>query len=375
MKIIADANMPFAEELFQQFGHVHKLDGRTMTAEDVKDADILLVRSVTQVNSSLLALNNQLKFVGTATIGTDHIDQEFLKSKNIEFTNAPGCNAVAVGEYAFTAMLELAHKYGEKLKGKTVGIIGAGNTGSALEKCLKAYGVKTLLCDPIKDQQGDCREFVSLEQIIKESDVISLHVPLTKEGEYKTWQLFDETKLKQLKSNVWLLNCCRGEVVDNEALLRIKNQKKDIKIVLDVWEGEPFPMEKLIPFVDFATPHIAGYSVEGKARGTFMLYEQACKLFSKSVNTSMFELLPEFFVKYVKLNKNLTQLDLLRLMRLVYDISDDDRSFRQLDFSNGEFDAMRKSHKHRRECSALTLSAVKESQNWLFELGFSREQA
>ncbi|RLV59320.1 4-phosphoerythronate dehydrogenase [Parashewanella curva] len=375
MKIIADANMPFAEELFQQFGDVHKLDGRSMTADDVKDADILLVRSVTTVNSSLLAANSKLKFVGTATIGTDHIDQDFLKSKNIEFSNAPGCNAIAVGEYAFTTMLELAHKYGEVLKDKTVGIVGAGNTGSALEKCLKAYGVNTLLCDPIKAEQGEPRKFVSLEAVIEGADVISLHVPLTKEGEHKTFHLLDEAKLKQLKHNAWLLNCCRGEVIDNQALTRVKKYREDIKLVLDVWEGEPYPIEALIPTVDFATPHIAGYSVEGKARGTFMLYEKVCQLLSKPVKTSISQLLPEFFISKVQLDANLTQLDLLRLMRLVYDISDDDRSFRQLDFSNKEFDVMRKAHKHRRECSALTISSVEESQNWLFELGFSREQA
>ncbi len=372
MKIIADENMPFAERLFQQFGEVQLVDGRSLSCERLRDADILLIRSVTKVNEALLKKCEQLKFVGTATIGTDHIDQTYLSSLNIPFANAPGCNAVAVGEFAFIVMLELGHRFGESLKTKTVGIVGAGNTGSALERCLQAYGVKTLLCDPIKQAEGDEREFAELDSIIEQCDVISLHVPLTKEGEYKTLALFDEHKLKQIKSGAWLVNCCRGEVIDNQALLKIKQRRDDLKVALDVWAGEPVPMRELIGYADFATPHIAGYSIEGKARGTFILYQRVCELLEQRPETRLGDLLPEFEFTGLTIDKSVTERELLRLVRLVYDLRDDDQRFRKLNFADAGFDKMRKSHRHRREFSALKLkSRIQSELNWLNRLGFS----
>ena len=372
MKIIADENMPFAEQLFQQFGNVQLVDGRSLCSEQVKDAEILLVRSVTHVNEKLLKHCSKLKFVGTATIGMDHIDQAYLSARSIPCTNAPGCNAIAVGEFAFIAMLELGQRFAESLKSKTVGIIGAGNTGSALEQCLKAYGVKTLLCDPIKQAQGDSRKFVELETIIEQCNVISLHVPLTRDGEYKTLALFDENKLKQIKPNAWLLNCCRGEVIDNLALLKVKQWRQDLKVVLDVWAGEPMPMSDLIQYIEFATPHIAGYSIEGKARGTFMLYQQVCELLGQQPKTQFNDLMPKFEFSEVSVDKPITERELLRLARLVYDLRDDDHSFRKLDFADSGFDKMRKSHRHRREFSALKLkSSIQSELNWLSQLGFT----
>ncbi|RYV02521.1 erythronate-4-phosphate dehydrogenase [Shewanella sp. OPT22] len=373
MKIIADENMPFAEQLFQQFGEVQLVNGRTVTAEQVNDADLLLVRSVTKVNSSLIAGAKKLKFVGTATIGMDHIDQSYLALNQIPFSNAPGCNAIAVGEFAFIAMLELAHRFKQKLKNKTVGIVGVGNTGSALERCLNAYGVKTLLCDPIKATENNLKTFVSLEDIIEQCDVISLHVPLTKEGEHKTESLLDEQKLNRIKKNAWLLNCCRGEVIDNLALFKVKQHRSDLKIVLDVWANEPNPMEALIPYVEFATPHIAGYSVEGKARGTFMLYQKVCELLGQKQEIQLEDLLPQFEFSHIELNEPLSEKQLLRLARFVYDLRDDDELFRKLNFANAEFDEMRKSHQHRREFSALSLkNCIQSELNWLSQLGFSK---
>lgn len=372
MKIIADENMPFAESLFQQFGEVQLVHGRSVTSEQVKDADILLVRSVTQVNEALLRNCKQLKFVGTATIGMDHIDQTYLAAKNIPFTNAPGCNAIAVGEFAFIAMLELAQRFKESLKQKVVGIVGAGNTGTALAKCLQAYGVKILFCDPIKQQQGDKRQFVTLNEIIDQSDVISLHVPLTKAGKYKTQALFDEQKLVQMKSGAWLLNCCRGEVIDNRALLRVKQQRSDLKLALDVWAGEPTPMEDLISYIEFATPHIAGYSMEGKARGTFMLYQKVCGLLGQEPKKQLSDLLPQFVFSGLTIDKSISETELLTLTRLVYDLRDDDARFRKLNFANAEFDKMRKSHRNRREFSALKLkNSIQSELKWLNQLGFS----
>lgn len=391
MKIIADENMPYVEQLFGELGSVELVNGRELTPSMVADADILLVRSVTKVNAELLSLNNQLKFVGSATIGTDHIDQTYLEQEQIPFTNAPGCNATAVGEFAFIAMLELAHRFNNTLKGKRVGIVGAGNTGSALARCLDAYGIDYLLCDPLIEND-DPRSFVTLDELIAQSDIISLHVPLTYDGIYKTEYLFNQQRLASLNPGSWLLNCCRGEVIDNRALIEFKKGREDIKVVLDVWEGEPNPMVELIPFVEFATPHIAGYSLEGKARGTFYLYQMLTELLGVKSERKLSQLLPAFKVESLVLNRELDETQLLQLCRFVYDLRDDDLHFRQAMKSEGSstkiqvndnitalelnnrqaFDQMRKNHRHRREFSALGL--VNHSQcelNWLSNLGFS----
>ena len=356
MKIIADENMPYVDALFGYLGKIEYVNGRTLTPKQVEDADVLLVRSVTKVNAALINNAHKLKFVGSATIGTDHVDLEYLSTRNIYFTNAPGCNATAVGEYAFIAMLELAQRFGESLAGKVVGIVGAGNTGTAAAKCMQAYGLKVLLCDPIKALQGDTREFVSLDTIIEQADIISLHVPITKEGEHKTWYLFDETRLNKLKPNTWLLNCCRGEVIDNRALIKFKQQRDDVKLVLDVWEGEPNPMAELVALAEFATPHIAGYSLEGKARGTFMLYQKWCELLDFPVKKSLESLLPAFQFNQIVNQGDLTESQLLKLSRLVYDLRDDDFNFRGCFSTATGFDLMRKNHTYRREYSAISLT-------------------
>ncbi|ACA87258.1 4-phosphoerythronate dehydrogenase [Shewanella woodyi] len=383
MKIIADENMPYVQELFGDLGIIETVNGRSLTAEMVKDADVLLVRSVTQVDASLLSKNSQLTFVGSATIGTDHIDTEYLTQRQISFSNAPGCNATAVGEFAFIAMLELANRFGTSLKDKVVGIVGAGNTGSAVARCLQAYGVEVLLHDPLIEK-SDPRNFVSLDELITRANVISLHVPITKSGEHKTWYLFDESRLNSLNADTWLLNCCRGEVVDNRALINVKQQRADIKVVLDVWEGEPNPMRELIPYVEFATPHIAGYSLEGKARGTYMLYQKLMQVLGKKEEKEMLALLPSFWTEQLTLTKEPSEKALLQLSRFVYDLRDDDALFRATlledpskkapvnSSNNNGFDLMRKNHKHRREFSALTLATTGQSEvDWLLNLGYS----
>ncbi|MCL1139243.1 4-phosphoerythronate dehydrogenase [Shewanella pneumatophori] len=372
MKILADENMPYVQQLFADFGRIETVNGRKLTAEQVQDADVLLVRSVTRVNPELLALNSKLKFVGSATIGTDHIDQEYLASRNVPFSNAPGCNATAVGEFAFIAMLELAQRFNSPLKGKVVGIVGAGNTGTAVAKCLEAYGIEVLLCDPLLQQSGDRREFVSLDSLIEKSDVISLHVPITKQGEHKTWYLFDEQRLNSLKQNTWLLNCCRGEVIDNRALIKFKQQRDDVKVVLDVWEGEPNPMAELVPYIEFCTPHIAGYSLEGKARGTYMLYQQLAKVLNLTADKQMDSLLPNLWSEQLSVAEMSNERALLQLARFVYDLRDDDELFRKQFLNPQGFDQMRKNHTHRREFSALKVGNTGQTDvNWLSNLGFS----
>lgn len=372
MKIIADENMPYVDALFSDIGEIEKVNGRTLTADKVADADVLLVRSVTKVNAALLEKNTRLKFVGSATIGTDHVDLDYLAQRHIPFANAPGCNATAVGEFVFIALLELAQRFDERLKDKTVGIVGAGNTGTAAAKCLTAYGVKVLLHDPILQDNGDVREFVSLETLISTCDVISLHVPMTQSGPYSTYHLFDETRLAELAIGTWLLNCCRGDVIDNKALLDVKQKRADLKLVLDVWEGEPHPMSELVPLVELATPHIAGYSLEGRARGSFMLYEALMLTLGYSTHQSLQDLIAPHWMACMHLHDIPNERALLQLARFVYDLRDDDRLFRNQFLNVNGFDHMRRIHKHRRELSILTLvNSGQFDVNWLFKLGFS----
>ncbi len=371
MKLVVDENMPYVRELFADFGEIVAVNGRHLSAEQVSDADVLLVRSVTQVNPALLAQNSQLKFVGSATIGTDHIDQDYLAARNIPFSSAPGCNATSVGEYVFNALLELADKYGAQLRDKTVGIVGAGNTGSAVARCLSAWGVNVMLCDPPLQRSGDEREFFPLDTLIAQADVLTFHVPLTHDGADATFHLLDAAKIARLKPSMWLINACRGEVIDNHALLA-RQQTQPMPVVLDVWEGEPQPLAALVPLVDIATPHIAGYSLEGKALGTFMLYQRLCELLGRSIDKSLADLLPKAWFQQVNLRQVPDQAGLLRLCRFVYDLRDDDRQFRKIHQIPDGFDNMRKNHRHRREFSALALVNADGSEvDCLTKLGFA----
>lgn len=372
MKLVVDENMPYVPQLFAHLGEIVAVNGRKLDAATVADADILLVRSVTKVNEALLRDNHKLQFVGSATIGTDHVDLDYLAARNIPFSNAPGCNATSVGEYVFIALLELAAKYGTSLKQRTVGIVGAGNTGTAVAKCLSAYGVTTLLCDPPKARQGDNRRLYPLETLLQECDVITLHVPLTETSVDATHHLLDAQRLQALKPGCWLINASRGEVIDNQALIRVKQQRPDIALALDVWEGEPNPISELVALADFATPHIAGYSLEGRARGTLMLYAKLQQMLGLAQTQTLADLLPMRWNRRLEINAAPTESELLALCRFVYDLRDDDRQFRKIHQIPGEFDNMRKNHRHRREFSALALENLSGSGvDWLFELGFS----
>lgn len=197
-----------------------------------------MVRSVTKVNESLLA-GKPIKFVGTATAGTDHVDEAWLKQAGIGFSAAPGCNAIAVVEYVFSSLLMLAERDGFSLHGRTVGIVGVGNVGRRLQARLEALGIKTLLCDPPRADRGDEGDFRPLEELVAQADILTFHTPLFKDGPYKTRHLADEKLIRSLKPGAILINACRGAVVDNTALLTCLNEGQKLSVVLDVWEGEP----------------------------------------------------------------------------------------------------------------------------------------
>ncbi len=346
--IVADENMPLVEQLFTNINgkptHIKKLAGRSITSSDLQNTDILLVRSVTQVNQSLLQDSN-VRFVGSATIGTDHIDLDYLAQQNIQFSNAPGCNAQGVAEYVLTSIAYWAEQRGIDLTKIKVGIIGAGNVGSRVAKVFTRLGIDYVLNDPPLADAGDPRDFVGIEQI-QQCDVVTCHVPFEKSGQYATYHLVDDTFLERVPDNSLLINSSRGALVDNKAALEIKLAGKAIDYILDVWEGEPDVNIDLFEHTMIATPHIAGYSQEGKIRGTYQLYQAFNQWQGFQGETALDELLPEA----PKWQWSGSLDGLYQSLKPYYDIEADDQRMREVKADIlQKFDHLRKTYPQRLE--------------------------
>ncbi|MCG2835725.1 4-phosphoerythronate dehydrogenase [Photobacterium sp. WH77] len=386
MKILVDENMPYAVELFSRLGEVIAKPGRTLTAEDLVDIDGLMIRSVTKVNADLLAKADKLRFIGTATAGQDHIDQAAVEAKGIAYTAAPGCNKVGVAEYVLSSLMVLGQQQGFSIFDKTVGIVGAGNVGSYLAGCLDALGIRYLLNDPLKEAEGDPRQFASLDTLIKQCDVITLHTPLTKQGDYPTHHLVDQAFLSRLKDGAILINAARGPIVDSQALKHALQQSqtgqgKALTAVLDVFEHEPLVDRELLPLLAFATPHVAGYGLEGKARGTTMIFNSFCEFLGRDDRVEAAELLPVAPVPLARLSREWDEDTLFTLIQLIYDVRKDDALFRRkmqaVDDAAmaSEFDKMRKNYWDRREYSAVTVEGQGHfGLESLAKLGFTVEE-
>ncbi|MFT6284222.1 MAG: erythronate-4-phosphate dehydrogenase [Arenicella sp.] len=356
MKIYYEDSMPYAAEFFSELGDCEVFSHKTINADMLADADVLLVRSTTKVNQQLLAKNKQVQFVATATAGTDHVDKNYLASQNIPFISAGGCNAVAVAEYVLSAILVMDKRLNWQLADKTVGIVGAGHVGSALARVLTVLGINHKLCDPPLADAGDQREFVTMNDIMQ-CDVISLHVPWVKDGPYPTQYLFDKARLAALKNNQLLINACRGEVINNQAALELFEQGKSLNLVLDVWENEPNINMDLIPYTALATAHIAGHTIEGKARGTEMLYLALCKHLGLRADKKLSDYLPKAEPSSVQINEKQDFWQVLHQLVLnVYNIETDDQYFRENMGSAEQFRYIRKHYPIRREFSAIAVN-------------------
>ncbi|OZY58651.1 4-phosphoerythronate dehydrogenase [Pseudomonas lundensis] len=359
MLIVADENIPLIEAFFASFGEIRRLPGRQITRADVHDADVLLVRSVTRVDRELLE-GSAVRFVGTCTIGTDHLALDYFEQAGIQWSSAPGCNARGVVDYVLGSLLTLADIEGADLAQRTYGVIGAGEVGGRLVRVLRDLGWNVRVCDPLR-QAAEGAGYVSLEQIIEQCDVISLHTPLSKNGEFATWHLLDEARLNRLKPGTWLINASRGPVVDNAALRKVLNAREDLQAVLDVWEGEPQVDVELADLCVLATPHIAGYSLDGKQRGTAQIYEALCDFLGQAPQVQLADLLPAPWLARVELSANSDQAwALAMLCRGVYDPRRDDADFRRTLTGSGDqqklaFDALRKLYPVRREIEGLTV--------------------
>jgi erythronate-4-phosphate dehydrogenase len=271
MQIVADESIPYVREAFGSFGTIRLVSGREIAPAHVRDADILLTRSVTRVNAELLGAS-QVRFVGSATIGVDHIDLPYLRSRGIVFAYAPGSNANSVAEYVIAAILALEQK---SFARRTVGIIGLGRIGTLVKAKAEALGMAVLANDPPLERAGRSG-LISLTKLLSLSDIVSCHVPLSTEEPDATFHLLDRVKLSLMRPDAVLINTARGPVVDNRALLSVLQKDRLGAAVLDVWEGEPEPDPRLLAAVTVGTPHIAGYSFDGKLNGTKLLYESVC---------------------------------------------------------------------------------------------------
>jgi erythronate-4-phosphate dehydrogenase len=379
MKILADENIPLVTTAFSTIGEVQTISGRCITPKDLKNIDILLVRSVTKVDKQLLK-DSHVRFVGTATIGFDHIDVDYLKQNNIGFASAPGCNANSAAEYVISALLILAQQKNFKLRDKTVGIIGCGNVGSNVLQKLQALGVRCLVNDPpLQEAQNNTDAFVDLQTVLQ-ADIVTLHVPLEKNGQHPTYRLVNQTFLNQLADNAILLNISRGDVVDESALMYSLMNRQHLTVVLDVWAHEPAINPALMQKATIATPHIAGYSLDGKLRGTEMLYMAICQYFQYIASWKAKNHLPQPHVTELHFSEQSSDSDaLFTAVMACYDVRRDDALLRQvLQHPNptAYFDHLRKTYPMRREFSSLTvkLPATKKRLQQKFKmLGFSVE--
>jgi len=277
LRILADQSIPLVKEAFGEIGSLRLIDGREITREAVENIDVLIVRHVTRVDEKLVE-KTAVKFVGTVTSGKDHIDTHFLKSRNISFASAPGCNAEAVAEYVIAALLSLHSRGKVDLKNASLGIIGVGHVGSKVAKKAEALGMKVFLNDPPKAKRTGKPVFLPLDALM-DCDILTIHTPLIFSGKYKTLNLFDSRRFSMLKKGTILINSARGDVVDEAALRDSILSGRLGGAVIDVWRNEPCIDSRLYEMVEIATPHIAGLSREGRSRGVAMVYKAVCRYF------------------------------------------------------------------------------------------------
>ena len=354
MKIVCDNKIPFLRGVFEPYAEVVYLPGRETTPGVVRDADAVVTRTRTKCDAALLD-GSSVKVIATATIGFDHIDTAWCEAHGILWRNAPGCNSWSVKQYIGVALCVLARRYGLRLSEMTLGVVGVGNVGSKVAKTAEALGMRVLLCDPPRARREGPDGFVGLDELVERSDIVTLHVPLSREGEDATWHLFDAARLAAMRPDQILINSSRGPVVDNPALKAALQAKALRAAVLDVWEGEPEPDPGLMSLLDIATPHIAGYSADGKANGTMSSVRTVASVLGLPLTDWRPDGIPapaqplDFTLDAA--GKDL-QAVLSEALLYTYDILADDRALRA---DPAAFERLRGDYPIRREPAAFTL--------------------
>ncbi len=361
MKIVADENIPLLTRFFGDLGDIVKLPGREINAEHLKDADFLIVRSVTKVDKPLLE-SSPVKFVGTCTIGTDHLDMDYLDHRGIRYSNAPGCNANSVVEYVLSCLSILTETHGLDWSTVTVGIVGYGNVGSLLGARLEKLGIHYKACDPFLDNES----LVSFEEVIK-CDLVTLHVPLSTDGPHPTFHMIDRSVLEGMRADQILINASRGAVINNESLDCFLDAQPQFTAILDVWEQEPDLNVSLARKVFIGTPHIAGYSYDGKVLGTEMIYRALCQFLGLPSRHASGQFLEEPPLAKMAFTSN-ADIDwsIHTAIRACFDVRHDhsllQASLRLPDKERWDaFDRFRKNYRCRREFSGVKIQLKKVS--------------
>lgn len=373
IKIVADDKIPFLKGVLEPFCNIEYYPGKEITKEKIKDTDVLIVRTRTKCNAELLEGSN-IKLITTATIGYDHIDTAYCEQNNIKWLNAPGCNSVSVKQYITAAILYLAQKEKFDPAEKTIGIVGVGNVGSKIKEVAAILGMRVLLNDPPRERAEGGEAFCNLQRIMEESDIITFHVPLNKEGKDKTYHLADENFFNSLTQKPIIINSSRGEVIKTSALLDAINKNKIKNIILDVWENEPEIDLKLLELVDVGSPHIAGYSADGKANGTSVCVNAINKYFNLGLKDDWYpdEIPNPLDGNVININcKGKSDLEIItEAVSYTYNIVDD---YNRLKTSPGTFEKQRGNYPVRREFGNYNIILENENTvivNKLEKLGF-----
>lgn len=378
LKIVADVNIPYLPEAMKGIGEVTVLPSRSLTAEAVKDAELLFTRSTVKIGPQLLE-GSKVRFVATATIGVDHVDFDYLQKKNIAFASAPGSNSNSVAEWFVNSLLTLAERKGFSIYGKTLGVVGVGNVGSKVARNAAALGLRVLFCDPPLARQSNEGKYLSLSTLLESCDILTFHVPLEKGGQDPTYHMIDEAMLARCKPGCIFINASRGPVVDGAALLRKMEQGRFTGVLLDVWEHEPIPEPALVHAVDLGSPHVAGHSLDGKANGTEMVYRAACAFLGVAPTWRSSMSLPPTPVPSLSLSGAHDEALILQAMRSLHRVEDDDSFMRELatlppEERGKRFSSYRNEYRPRREATYTKVS-VPENNRWLREalrvIGFS----
>ncbi len=372
MKFVIDDKIPYIRGVLEPFADVEYIPGALISSEDLKDANGLIVRTRTKCNRELLE-GSSVKFIATATIGFDHIDSEYCKEASREWTNAPGCNAESVNQYIVSALTHWSEIKNTQLDGKTLGIIGVGNVGSKVAISAKTLGMNVLLNDPPRARKEGQEGFVDLSRIMDEADIITLHVPLNMEDRDKTFHMVDEEFIKKWKNPDLLINTCRGEVTKTEALIKGLQVCELGDAIIDCWENEPDINITLFEKCLFATPHIAGYSRDGKANGTSQSIRSVSKFFNLGIDNWYPDKIEapqiqRIFLDGSGLNANEV---ILSAVESCYSVQNDDAALRE---NIKSFEKLRGDYPVRREFPAFSLRCSNiniKTLNKLTQLGFN----
>ncbi len=352
MKIVIDDKIPFIKGVLEPYADVIYLPGGKISPDDLVDANALVTRTRTKCNEHLLK-GSSIELITTATIGYDHIDVAYCNKAGIKWQNAPGCNSGSVFQYVASVFANLVLKKNMSLKGKTLGVVGVGNVGSKIARLGAAFDMKVLLNDPPRERLEGSDKFTNLDKLLQESDIVSLHVPLIWEGTDKTFHLLNEQSLAKMKPDSILINTSRGEAIKTGALINALHQGKLGKVVLDVWENEPQINRELLDLTEIATPHIAGYSKDGKANGTAMSVQALSQHFQFGLDHWYPTDLPSPSkpILSIPFNKD-PEIMMSTSILHTYDVMDDDARLR---LNTDEFEYQRGAYPDRREFQAYTI--------------------